>query len=124
MDNNNNKGEAPKENIKREDKFVIFSDNLSGQTNITNINLHASSGLKVMISISSDKSMKELFEVYMNKLGISYELLSKNEIIFIFNALTININESKSIREFFSGKSNCMTITVVDRNNVIGAKSI
>ena len=83
-----------------------------------NIHLHASSGLKVIMTVPDDITFKELFRLYVRKIGIGENLLGK-EIIFLFNAETINVNDETKIT---SKLSNLGVITVVDQNNVIGAK--
>ncbi len=114
----------PKGVIERGDKFIQFTDNL-GKTNnniMANIHLIASSGLKVLLNVPKDITMKELFRLYVKKLGISPKHLGK-DIIFIYNAETIDINEQKKFSQLVKG-STTMTITVIDQNNVIGANSI
>ena len=121
--NNTNKDEPPKGNIQRGERLLQFTENNRDGAMMVPIHLHASSGLNVVLNVPNSISMKELFQLYVRRIGISPNLLGK-EIIFIFNALTINVNEEKSIAEYFAGTSNAMTITVVDRDNVIGANSI
>ena len=114
----------PKGVIERGDKFIQFTDNL-GKTNnniMANIHLIASSGLKVLLSVPKDITMKELFRLYVKKLGISPKHLGK-DIIFIYNAETIDINEQKKFSQLVKG-STTMCITVIEQNNVIGANSI
>ena len=114
----------PKGVIERGDKFIQFTDNL-GKTNnniMANIHLIASSGLKVLLNVPKDITMKELFRLYVKKLGISPKHLGK-DIIFIYNAEAIDINEQKKFSQLVKG-STTMTITVIDQNNVIGANSI
>ncbi len=114
----------PKGVIEKGDKFIQFTDNL-GKTNnniMANIYLIASSGLKVLLNVPEDITMKELFRLYVKKLGISPKHLGK-DIIFIYNAETIDINEQKKFSQLVKG-STTMTITVIDQNNVIGANSI
>ena len=114
----------PKRVIERSDKFIQFTENL-GKTNnniMANIHLIASSGLKVLLSVPKDITMKELFRLYVKKLGISPKHLGK-DIIFIYNAETIDINEQKKFSQLVKG-SNIMCITVIEQNNVIGANSI
>ena len=114
----------PKGVIEKGDKFIQFTDNL-GKTNnniMANIYLIASSGLKVLLNVPEDITMKELFRLYVKKLGISPKHLGK-DIIFIYNAETIDTNEQKKFSQLVKG-STTMTITVIDQNNVIGANSI
>ena len=71
-----------------------------------------------MITISKCKTIKDLFKLYVRRIGISESLIGK-EIIFIFNAETLTLNDNRLINDLFP-KDAC-TITVVDQNNVIGA---
>ena len=116
---NNNQNEAPKENLPRVEKFLQFNDypNLNEWEKI-NIHLHASSGLKIMLSVPKYMPVKDMFLLYTKKIGISDKLLGK-EIIFLFNANTIDIHCTSPISEIIP---NLGVVTVIDRNNVIGAK--
>ena len=66
-------------------------------------------------------SIKELFKLYVKKLGISESLLGK-DIIFLFNALTLEVNDERLISEVFHRGIIAVTITVIDSKNVIGAE--
>ena len=79
----------------------------------------ASTGLKVLITISKNKTLEELFKIYALKLGIPQNNLG-NGIIFLYNAITLPINDKRKINEVFPN-DNC-AITVIDQNGVIGAK--
>ena len=115
--NNNNNKDQPKENLPRGEKVMSFVDDSDGGSKI-NINLHASSGLKVMMSVSENITFQKLFRLYAEKIGIGQNLLGK-DIIFLFNAETIKVDDTSLIKNKIS---NLATITVVDQNNVIGAK--
>ena len=71
------------------------------------------------MKVSRNITMKELFRLYIEKLGIGENILERKEIIFIFNAEIIDCNDETKLSKKLS---NHCTITVVDRNNVIGAK--
>ena len=116
---NNNKSGEPTPIIERvnEDKVVKIDIENSNRNDIINVNLHASSGLKVMMAISQNKTIADLISLYGQRIGINKKYLG-NEIIFIFNAETLDINDSRLLKEKFS---NLSVITVVDQNNVIGA---
>ena len=127
--NNNNKNgnrnninkDKPPERIPRKDEQLIFEDNSSMEGELRSINLHASSGLKVMINISKYKTIPDLFKLYVKRIGISESLIGK-EIIFIFNAETLTLNDTRLIDEVFPRDAS--VITVVDQNNVIGAENL
>ena len=121
--NNSNKDEAPKGVIERGDKIMSFNNEFpnTNRSSLRNINFHASSGLKVMLSVPDYITVKELFRLYIKKLGISESFLGK-EIIFLFNALTLEVNDESLISDVFHRGIQTIVITVIDRNNVIGAK--
>ena len=94
-ENNLNKNKPPNERITRSDK-LIFEDDSSNSDEIRNIYLQASSGLRVLISISKYKTLPDLFKLYIRRIGISENLIGK-EIIFIFNAETLTLNDTRLI---------------------------
>ena len=88
--------------------------------NLRNINMIASSGLKVVIKINKNKTISDLFRAYIKRVGVGEIILEKKLIVFLFNAQTIEPNDQRKIEEVFP--KDMMTITVIDQNNVIGAK--
>ena len=86
--------------------------------NLRNINLNASSGLKVLIRINRYKTIADLFKVYIQRLGIGQNVLGK-DIIFLFNAETLTPQDTRIINEVFP--KDFSTITVLDQKNIIGA---
>ena len=117
--NNSNSQEQEKPPIiKRSDEFITYETD-SG-IDIRPILLIASSGLKVLIKISKNKTLKDLFTTYARKIGIGENVLG-TKIVFLFNAETIDVNSNKKIQELFPQNS-MYSVTVVDQNNVIGAK--
>ena len=115
---NNNNSVVPQGIIERGDKILSFKIE-SPDGDYRNINLNASSGLKVLITISKNKTMRELFQVYAQKLGIPQNNLG-NGILFLYNAITLGIDDQRKIKDVFQN-DNC-AITVIDHNGVIGAK--
>ena len=120
---NNTNTEEPKPIIRRGEEFIQADKDFPNEnkTNLRNIYMHASSGLKVLIAFPLNKTVKELFLHYCAKIGISPNLLGK-EIIFLHAAQTIPINTNALIKDFF--KSDLCVVTVIDQNNVIGAKNV
>ena len=92
--NNINKEKPPEERYQRSEKQIIVNDENSIGNELININLYASSGLKVMITISKCKTIKDLFKLYVRRIEISESLIGK-EIIFIFNAETLSLNDNR-----------------------------
>jgi len=69
------------------------------------------------MSVPVTTKIKDLLLKYVYHLGLKEGVLGK-ELIFLFNALTINVEEEKNIIEF--GLKNNITITVVDQANITG----
>ena len=88
---------------------------------IRNIKFSASSGLKVMISINKNRPLKDLFKEYAKRVGFPEFHLGEN-IVFLFNALTIDVHDEKNtINSLFPTDS--ITITVIDQKEIIGANN-
>jgi len=121
--NKNNKYEntpdqAPKGILESEKKYLQFKVD---DCDIRNIKFRASSGLNVMISINKNKPLKELFKEYAKTVGFPEFHLGK-EIVFLFNALTIDVNDEKNtINSLFP--KDLITITVIDQREIIGANN-
>ena len=120
---NSNKVEARKGVIERGNKIMSFNNEFpnANRSSLRNINFHANSGLKFILSVPDYITVKELFRLYIKKLGISESFLGK-EIIFLFNALTLEVDDERLVSSVFKKGIQTIVITVIDRNNVIGAK--
>ena len=123
MNSNNNKNinnERPQEKIPRVEQFIKFNDYESmNEWERINIHFFASSGLKLMLTVPKNMPTNEVLRLYTKKIGISPNLIGKeNGIIFLFNATTLLITEKNPIINIVP---NLGTVTVVDSNNVIGA---
>ena len=77
----------------------------------------------MMLVVPDYITIKELFKLYVKKLGISESLLGK-DIIFLFNALTLEVNDERLISTVFHKGIQTVTITVIDSKNVIGAEIV
>ena len=124
FNNNNNNNitntvdRAPKGILGRGEKYMQFKVD---DCDIRNIKFSASSGLNVMISINKNRPLKDLFKEYAKRVGFPEFHLGK-EIVFLFNALTIDVNDDKStINSLFP--KDLITITVIDQNEIIGANN-
>ena len=123
FNNNNNNitntvDRAPKGILGRGEKYMQFKVD---DCDIRNIKFSASSGLHVMISINKNRPLKDLFKEYAKRVGFPEFHLGK-EIVFLFNALTIDVNDDKStINSLFP--KDLITITVIDQNEIIGANN-
>ena len=74
--------------------------------------------MRVNIYISCNKTLEDLFQVYARKVGISENVLGTG-IIFLYDALILNVKDKRKISEVFHGDH--YTITVVDSSNVLAA---
>ena len=80
--NNNNNNGPPVENIPRKDITIHATGGSSSESDLINVTLQASSGIRVVMKVSRNITMKELFRLYIEKLGIGENLLERKEIIF------------------------------------------
>ena len=88
---------------------------------IRNIKFSASSGLKVMISINKNKSLKKLFKEYAKRVGFPEYHLGK-EIVFFFNSRAIDVNDDiNTIKSMFP--KDLITITVIELKEIKGANN-
>ena len=117
--NQDNTGDqAPEGILERGPKYMEFKVD---DCDIRNIKFSASSGLNVMISINKNKPLKKLFEAYAQRVGFPEFHLGKN-IVFLFNALTIDVNDENPINSLFP--KDLITITVIDQKEIIGANDL
>ena len=113
---NNNDNQVPDESLQGEKNMHFKVDDCD----IRNIKFSDNSGHNVMISINKNRPLKDLFKEYAKRVGFPEFLLGK-EIVFIFNALTIDVNDDKStINSFFP--KDLITIIVISKG-VIGANN-
>ena len=111
--------QAPVGILPRGEKYMKFKVD---DYNIRNIKFSASSGFKVMISINKNRPLKDLFKEYTKRVGFPEFYLGK-EIIFLFDGLTIDVNnEENTIKSFFP--KDLITITVFDQNEIIGGNNL
>ena len=81
--------------------------------NIVNFCFKSSRGLLTNITCKDDITVEELSKLYLNKIGLNYELFEKSKIIFLINGNIITIrHKEKKVRDFY---------TVFDSNNLITA---
>jgi len=62
------------------------------------------SGTKIVCYVSADKSIKEMIQIFINKVGIEQEDLKY--IFFLFNSKKIDINSEEKIKDLFGGIHN------------------
>ena len=115
---NRNQNEQPPELIPRGDKVIRdTSMNInSNNPNMLNVTFDASTGLKVMIAVPRNTTVKKLVEKYIERIGISKSHIGK-DIIFLFNGGKMDPFSEDDLQKF----PDLSIITVFDQNNVIGA---
>ena len=91
---------------------------MSSSTDIINVTLAATSGLKVVIPAQKSMSLSQLFKIYVKKVGVPESVIG-TKIVFLFNAEKLDHNSQQPITNFF--KAFNANITVLDQANIIGA---
>ena len=91
---------------------------MSSSTDIINVTLTATSGLKVVIPAQKSMSLSQLFKIYVKKVGVPESVIG-TKIVFLFNAEKLYHNSQQPITNFF--KAFNANITVLDQANIIGA---
>ena len=116
--NNGNNNQQPKELIPRSDKVWKDSSLASANNDQPRINVtfDTSTGLKVIIFVTRNITIRELIKQFIKKIGISESHIGTN-IIFLFNGEKMNPFSGDTLYSF----PDVSVITVVDQNNVIGA---
>ena len=102
--NNENKNIFPRKDI------IVISNEFPNEKILRMVCFNCTSGLKVFIQIPLNKTLKDLFILFAKKVGISEALLGK-EIRFVFNALTLNVNDTRLISEVLDNDG-CKIIVV------------
>jgi hypothetical protein len=87
------------------------------------------SGTKIVCYVSADKSIKEMIQIFINKVGIEQEDLK--DIVFLFNSKKIDINSEEKIKELFGSSLNPRILfvwpnppTKITFNSTFGIKTI
>ena len=126
-----NQNQSPQETIPRLKKTLYVNENefqnnqnnfmkfgMSSSTDIVNVTLTATSGLKVVIPAQKSMPLCQLFKNYVKKVGVPESVIG-TKIVFLFNAEKLDANSTQPISNFF--KSFNANITVLDQANIIGA---
>ena len=82
-----------------------------------NIGFNSSSGLKVIITIGKNNTVKDAVFKYCNKIGVDTSLIGK-EILLLFNGVNLKFEDGIKIGQLLKNNS---VITVIDQIDVIGA---
>ena len=88
-----------------------MNDIIKGSNDITFIIFENQAGLKTIINISQNKTIKELLNLYREKIGGDLDFFEKNE--FFYNAEKINPNEKRTILEYGIRKGERIIVNLV-----------
>ena len=105
--------------LQRAEKFSVankLNDEISGDP--IYINFNSSSGLKVMVLLGKNNTVKEAILKYCKKIDIPESIIGK-KIVFLFNGHKLDVNGETKLGQIF-GHDN-VSITVVDQSNLVGA---
>ena len=83
------------------------------------VNFIASSGLKVFMSLDKETTVGEMLTKYLKEINYSDPLNKNGYFAFLFNGCVLNFEDKTKIDKLFKGINN-VTVTVIDKNNVIG----
>ena len=120
--NNNLCGVIPKIDIINQMNYPLYNqnNNLINNENkekyITIKFWNTTSNEIINITTTVDKTIEELLQLYIQKKGLNAECLKK--ISFIFNGITINQNEKKTILNY--GLMHQAKIAIYENQNLIG----
>jgi len=87
---------------------------------LINIVFAAGTGLRVNIPVPINTTIEYLLKVYARRLGISENVLGTG-IVFLYDALYMEVKDKRTVGEVFHGKQNQYVVTVVDAANVLAA---
>ena len=79
----------------------------------------ASTGLKMVMKSPRNTPIRDHIRKYLEKVNLGEEVLNQKVLIFLMNAIQIDVNSSAPISSICKGEQN--TITVVDIKNLIAA---
>ena len=116
---NNNK--EPKPILPRSNTFInVPNFEKVNNGKLINIVFAAGTGLRVNIPVPINTTIEYLLKVYARRLGISENVLGTG-IVFLYDALYMEVKDKRTVGEVFHGKQNQYVVTVVDAANVLAA---
>ncbi len=111
-------GENLKELLPRTEQTLYVNKENMYSPNMINVAFRASTGFTVIVTVSPNITVLELFKLYMDRVGLPYKHLGQ-DIQFLFNGKKIEPNSNKKISE--EGFKNNVNVVVFDQGGVIGA---
>ena len=118
--NNNSNNNNINNNLKKLNNHILKLNNDGNNNNLRNILFWDNSRYKIAIVVSGSETMKNLFHFYGRKIGAESSL--GKDIFFIYDAQYIDIDDQRTIDEFFIQGN--YIITVIEINFVVGGKYI
>ena len=122
LDNNkedqslNDEKEDQSLNDKKEPHFIKENPGILGEQ--IDVQFYASNGIKSIIPIGLNNTIKDAYNLYCNKLDISYSDIDTN-IIFLYNGCKLSYEDNRTLKQI--GFRNKGLINVIFSCNVIGA---
>ena len=93
----------------------LLQPKMTNKDEIINIQLEASTGLKVFIPISVEKTIEELFKIYAQKAYISENTLG-DKLVFLYNGTKLDVHSQQKLKTKFKANAK---ITVFDQYGVL-----
>ena len=116
-------------NIQIQSLPIGIPQNGFSQENDYAVTFYTPSGTKIVCSVSSDKSIKEMIQIFINKVEIEQEDLK--DIGFVFYGKKIDINSQEKIKDLFFSSHNPRILFVwpnppikITFNSTFGTKTI
>lgn len=92
----------------------INNSNAKSELKFVNFWFMNSNGSKTNVVSNSEVTIKELAKLYMNKVGLKYELFEENKIYFLINGnSTLGQNKEKKVKDLFTNLGQTNTIDVL-----------
>ena len=105
-------------NDKKESYFIEENPKILGEQIV--VNFDVSSGLKVLIPIGLNNTIKDAYILFCNKVDINYSHIEK-EINFFFCSKILKYEDNRTLKEIGFRNKNNISITVIDQGIIVGA---
>ena len=73
-----------------------------------------SSGQMINININSNKTLEDLLNLYLNRMGLGIDDIQKKKIFFLNNGQKIDLKDKTKIKEYFKNHSTSQKIEVIN----------
>ena len=106
--NDNLSMNAYRNNINNKEDAINSSEKI-------NFTFETENGAKIPFYCDENITVEELLKLFINKVGLEYDLIKKEKIYFIFNAQIIDINDKRKIKEVFRYKFNIIIVKEIQK---------